>query len=317
MEVGKQFNEQTNYGWGLTFNLTGKAPAISKRIFETLEDATSYANDYNDSAIEGLLLSVVNDETDTNNGVYFVKSIKKSEDDEAAILVKVGSGNIDEIEDAFNKQFEDLKNSLEAADQGLEQSIGDLQTANQALQKQLGEGFTETNTVAKAIEEGIKEAKKSASTQVTNLENDIKQKIGTLAEDKTVVDMIADVESANAANAQEIIETKNIIDVYTINEKKISENPVLDSHDILVSEEYSPLTQPAENVVPGDLMTIAISKLEIMLANTTLALTAAINDLEMKIGSPSSYDEEGNITNEATGLYAKYEQLAQKIETNQ
>jgi hypothetical protein len=78
----KIFNDQTNYGWGLTFNLTGKAPAINKRIFDTLEDAQLYADDYNDSAIEGLLLSVVADEDEKNNGVYFVQSIKKSNEDE-------------------------------------------------------------------------------------------------------------------------------------------------------------------------------------------------------------------------------------------
>lgn len=254
----KIFNEQTNYGWGLTFNLTGKAPAISKRIFDTLEDATLFANDYNDSAIEGLLLSVVNDEVEKNNGVYFVQRIKKDADDDDAILVKVGSGDIEDIAAAFNEQFEELKNAIKATNDSI------------------------TNT------------------------------IGVVTDDKTVVEMIADVEAVSAQNAQDIIDNKNIIDEYTINEKKISENPVLDSNDILLSEEYTTLTQPAENVIPGDLVTTAISKLEVMLANTTLALTAAINDLEMKIGSPSSYDENGNITAQATGLYAKYEELMQE-----
>ena len=268
----KIFNEQTNYGWGLTFNLTGKTPAISKRIFDTLEDATLFANDYNDSAIEGLLLSVVNDEVEKNNGVYFVQRIKKSADDDDAILVKVGSGDIEEIAAAFNEQFEELKK----ADTHLSNAI------------------------------------KAANDSITNTETAINNTIGVVTDGKTVVDMIADVEAVSAQNAQDIIDNKNIIDEYTINEKKISENPVLDSNDILLSEEYTILAQPAENVIPGDLVTTAISKLEVMLANTTLALTAAINDLEMKIGSPSSYDENGNITTQATGLYAKYEELKQE-----
>ena len=245
--------------------MTGKTPAISKRIFDTLEDATLFANDYNDSAIEGLLLSVVNDEVEKNNGVYFVQRIKKSADDDDAILVKVGSGDIEEIAAAFNEQFEELKK----ADTNL------------------------TNAI------------KATNDSITNT-------IGVVTDGKTVVEMIADVETVSAQNAQDIIDNKNIIDEYTINEKKISENPVLDSNDILLSEEYTTLTQPAENVIPGDLVTTAISKLEVMLANTTLALTAAINDLEMKIGSPSSYDENGNITTQATGLYAKYEKLIQE-----
>lgn len=87
----KIFDAQSNYGWGLTLNMTGKAPAVSKRIFDTLADAQAFANDYNDSAIEGLLLSVVAD--GNNNGVYFVKSIKAAADADAAVLEKLSSAN--------------------------------------------------------------------------------------------------------------------------------------------------------------------------------------------------------------------------------
>ena len=67
--------KQVNYGWGLSLNMTGKAPAIAKRIFETLSDAQAYADDINDSAIAGLQLSVINDSDSSRNGIYFVKSI--------------------------------------------------------------------------------------------------------------------------------------------------------------------------------------------------------------------------------------------------
>ena len=71
----KQFNLQSNYGWGLSLNMTGKAPEVAKRIFNTYNDAFAYADDINDSAIEGLTLTVVNDSD--KNGVYFVKSVRK------------------------------------------------------------------------------------------------------------------------------------------------------------------------------------------------------------------------------------------------
>lgn len=67
--------KQVNYGWGLSLDMTGKAPAIAKRIFETLADAQNYVNDINDSAIAGLQLSVINDSDSSKNGIYFVKSI--------------------------------------------------------------------------------------------------------------------------------------------------------------------------------------------------------------------------------------------------
>jgi hypothetical protein len=87
----KKFDAQNNYGWGLTLNMTGKAPAVSKRIFNTLADAQAFANDYNDSAIEGLLLSVVAD--GNNNGVYFIQSIKTGADADAAVLEKLSTSS--------------------------------------------------------------------------------------------------------------------------------------------------------------------------------------------------------------------------------
>ena len=86
----KKFDAQVNYGWGLTLNMSGKAPAVSKRIFDKLSDAQSFTDDYNDSAIEGLILSVVADDNEKNNGIYFVERIKKSIDDEPSKLIKVG-----------------------------------------------------------------------------------------------------------------------------------------------------------------------------------------------------------------------------------
>ena len=99
---GYVFDEQSNVGWGLTFKMAGKAPAVAKRIFDTYEHALAYVNDVNDSAIEGLVLSVVAD-TDALNGVYFVqqaaaKAVEADEekgieavDAKEAILVKLGS----------------------------------------------------------------------------------------------------------------------------------------------------------------------------------------------------------------------------------
>ena len=82
--------KQVNYGWGLSLEMTGKAPAIAKRIFETLSDAQAYADDINDSAIAGLQLSVINDEDSSKNGLYFVKSI--GDGTNAAVLELIGKG---------------------------------------------------------------------------------------------------------------------------------------------------------------------------------------------------------------------------------
>lgn len=255
----KIFDAQNNYGWGLTLNMTGKAPAISKRIFDTLADAQAFADDYKDSAIEGLVLTVVADEEEAKNGVYYIKSIKTSADGEPAVLVKAGDTDMAKVE----------------------QYVG---------------------------EEVLK---------LTNVDTAIRKEFADA--DKTIMETIADNEVITAEaltnlNDRVVINTDDIKDIqnYTINNKKISESPVLNSTDILIGDDYTVLTQPAENVVPGDIITTAISKLEVMLANTTLAITAALNDLDSRLGTPSSYDDEGNKL-EATGLWKKVEDLEQLI----
>lgn len=85
-----KFPAQVNYGWGLSLNMTGKAPAVTKRIFETYEDALAYVNDANDSAIAGLTLTVMND-TEDKNGVYFVAKVGSSVGANDGVLEQVGS----------------------------------------------------------------------------------------------------------------------------------------------------------------------------------------------------------------------------------
>lgn len=62
------------YGWGLSFDLSGKGYEVAKRTWETYEAAFAYADDKNDSAAPGNILSVVGDTAD-RNGVYLVQSV--------------------------------------------------------------------------------------------------------------------------------------------------------------------------------------------------------------------------------------------------
>ena len=94
---------QVNYGFGLSLNMTGKAPAIAKRIFSTLADAQAYVDDAADSAIAGLHLSVIKDE-DQKNGIYFVKSIGDGRS--PGVLVKVGADSDTELAELSTKVSE-------------------------------------------------------------------------------------------------------------------------------------------------------------------------------------------------------------------
>lgn len=94
------FDKQINYGWGKTFNMTGKAPIVSKRIFDKLSNAYGFINDYNDSAIEGLLLSVIND--GDKNGVYRVAKIATKAGEEGSLIKLVDQDAFNAIVNDFN-----------------------------------------------------------------------------------------------------------------------------------------------------------------------------------------------------------------------
>ena len=106
---GYVFDKQSNIGWGLTLKMPSKAPAVAKRIFDTLAHAQEYIDDVKDTAIEGLVLSVVADTDTALNGAYFVKSVGKKSDVEGGenikgVLVKLGSEDYTDTEIQKNKK---------------------------------------------------------------------------------------------------------------------------------------------------------------------------------------------------------------------
>lgn len=85
-------NAQVNYGFGLSFQASGKAPVIAKRIWKTLADAQAYVDSTTDTAIAGLQLTVVNDTDASKNGVYFVKEAAGENSKTKGVLVKLAAG---------------------------------------------------------------------------------------------------------------------------------------------------------------------------------------------------------------------------------
>lgn len=79
---------QNNIGWGETFKMGRKAPIVANRIFNTLDDAQAYADDYGDSATEGVRITVLNDPMPEKNGVYYIKRVG-DKNGVPGILVKI------------------------------------------------------------------------------------------------------------------------------------------------------------------------------------------------------------------------------------
>jgi prophage DNA circulation protein len=224
--------------------------------------------------------------------------------------VKTLDGTVTGITETVNGVTENLSTvsaSIGAVPEGstLVEMVNDVQAATEANAQAIEDTKTTISGVESALTEEI-ESLKLADSNLNSTINSVDTKltstidsIGTVAEGATVVGMINDVQAATEANAQAIADNRTIIDEYTVNGKKISENPVLSTDDILVADNYSTLNKPADNVYPGDIITTAISKLEIMLANTTLALTAAINDLENRLQTLEDLYKESNTEPEA------------------
>ena len=87
-------DNQVNVGWGLSLQMAGKTPAIAKRIFDTYENAKAFVDSTTDTALPGILVSVIKD-TDENNGLYYVTKAAGFGGVEAGggELVKVGEGS--------------------------------------------------------------------------------------------------------------------------------------------------------------------------------------------------------------------------------
>lgn len=106
---------QVNYGFGLSFEASGKAPVIAKRIWETLADAQAYVDSATDTAIAGLQLTVINDTDASKNGVYFVKEAAGENGKTVGVLVKL----------AQNADTSDLQTQVTANKQAIDKLNGD------------------------------------------------------------------------------------------------------------------------------------------------------------------------------------------------
>ncbi len=113
---GYVFDKQVNQGWGLTLQMSGKAPAVAKRIFDTYQHAYDYANDVNDTAVEGLILSVVADTDAALNGVYYIKQI-------GVAAVEADAENGIEAKDAVSAKLVKLSSSQNNSNENIDGSI--------------------------------------------------------------------------------------------------------------------------------------------------------------------------------------------------
>ena len=62
-------------GWTSSFNPLKKGPVIAKRIWDTYAEMEAYLANAADSAVPGLLMSVISDSNSAKNGAYLVNAV--------------------------------------------------------------------------------------------------------------------------------------------------------------------------------------------------------------------------------------------------
>lgn len=91
LDGNNNFEGQNNLGWVFTFQPNGKYPVIDNRIFATKAGAEAYIADPTSSAIPGLILRVIEDSVEANNGAWLVEK-----DGESALkLTRIVTGTLD------------------------------------------------------------------------------------------------------------------------------------------------------------------------------------------------------------------------------
>lgn len=107
MIQAKEYKGIQTHGWTGMFNPLKKGPVIAKRIWDTLADLQEYINDQKDSAIPGILVSVIND-TEENNGAYLVKTAAGFNGATEGTIIKLSTGSTETVQLTIAEDSKDL-----------------------------------------------------------------------------------------------------------------------------------------------------------------------------------------------------------------
>lgn len=168
---------QSNLPWAQTFRMTVRVPAIANRIFDTKQHALDFVQDSTTtaSAIVGLILSVFDDETFGNNGLWYVKSTGVDGELVQVFDADNGKAVIEDNELVTKAQLDTAVEELNAAISGNTTLIENLSSTVSTL-KTTFETFTgATNTEIESINNTLS----GHTSSITELEKKFSS-IGTL-----------------------------------------------------------------------------------------------------------------------------------------
>ena len=270
------FPAQVNYGCGLSLNMTGKAPAVAKRIFETYEDALAYVNDANDSAIEGLTLSVINDSEDTKNGIYFVSKVGSSVGANDGVLQQVGSQS--QIDGSVAKEAEARKR-VTGIDADTYQPNGSANYIQGATS--MNDADVKLDTALKTVSDSV-EKNKVVSGNGIDVVVDANTTVSIKIDKATDSYLTVSESGLKLSGVRSEIDT---IKAYTINGKVITSNPVLVGSDIeLTGYVQATGTSSELFIAPEDSVNEAFGKLEKAIIDNEETTSKAVDSIKTAIG---------------------------------
>lgn len=94
--------------WGFQLELNKKGSPIAKRIFETVAEMDAYLSDIYDSAVAGIIVTVIGDIPE-NNGAYLINSVPHLENPELQVeRTKLATGVTETIKLSIAEDSKDL-----------------------------------------------------------------------------------------------------------------------------------------------------------------------------------------------------------------
>ena len=103
-----EYNKLQKVDWGFQINANKKGNPIAKRIFSTVADMDAYLGNTADSAVAGIIVTVIGD-TLENNGAYLVKAVPTTENPGLQIdRIKLSTGVTEPVQLTVAEDSQDL-----------------------------------------------------------------------------------------------------------------------------------------------------------------------------------------------------------------
>lgn len=169
-----------------------------------------------------------------------------------------------------------------------ETNISNLQTFDENISKQVETISKVSNNALSAANESVKNINSNGdnyiniTSSVSDRQADISINTNIVKIDEASTDNDGLVSSFDVKS--EMDELISLIGAYTVNGKEISGNPVLNTDDMNIDEDYlSKKPEDSQSILPNDELTLALAKLEKKLDNAIQIFSAALNDINDRL----------------------------------